>query len=368
VDRERRRYNGGNGETIWEELWEKWMQWRQSGSGGEGEGKKRWPWLFLLVILVGIWLATGTYMVGPAEQGVIRRFGKEIGLTEPGLRYHLPWPIETVNVVNLAVVRRVELGFRTEPRYQIVPEESLMLTGDENIVDAQAIVQYKVKNPSQYLFKVVDPDQALRYGAEVALRSVIGNTTIDDAMTVGRVKVQEGTMTFLQQLLDTYETGLLVTEVKLQVVDPPAQVKDAFHEVVRAREDRERLINEAKGYFEDIIPKARGEVEQMIRAAEAYRERRTIRAQGDAAKFLVIFEEYEKAKEVTEKRLYIETLERVLPQTEKIVIGTQSDGGLLQLLPLREAGKKAERPGSIKGQDEKNSEGEDQSLSGRVPR
>ncbi len=359
MDRERRRSNGGNGETIWEELWEKWMQWRQSG-GGRGR-RKAWP--FFLVILVGVWLATGIYKVNPAEQGVIRRFGKEVALTQPGLRYHLPWPIETVNVVNIAEVRRAEIGFRTQPRYMIMSEESLMLTGDENIVDAQAIVQYKVKDPSQYLFKVVDPDEALRYATEVALRSVIGNTKIDDAMTVGRVKVQEGTMTFLQQLLDTYETGLLVTEVKLQVVDPPREVKDAFHEVVRAREDRERLINEAKGYFEDIIPKARGESEKRIRAAEAYRERRIIRAQGDAAKFLDILKEYEKAKEVTGKRLYIETLESVLPRAEKIVIGTQSEGGLLQFLPLREAGKREERPSSIKS-----SEGEDQPPSGRVPR
>ena len=357
----RRRSDGENGETVWEELWEKWMRWRQGGGR-----RKTWP--FLVVILIGIWLATGIYSVAPGEQGVVRQFGKEVALTEPGLRYRLPWPMETVNVVNMAVVRRVEIGFRTEPRYMTVTEESLMLTGDENIVDAQAIVQYKVKDPSQYLFKVVDPDQALRYATEVALRSVIGNTTIDDAMTVGRVKVQEGAMTFLQQLLDTYETGLLVTEVKLQVVDPPGQVKDAFHEVVRAREDRERLINEAKGYFEDIIPKARGEVEQTIRAAEAYRERRTIQAQGDAAKFLEVFKEYEKAKEVTGKRLYIETLERVLPQAEKIVIGTQSEGGLLQFLPLREAGKKGERPSSIKGGDEKSSEGENQPPSGRVPR
>ncbi|HLE26140.1 MAG TPA: FtsH protease activity modulator HflK [Thermodesulfobacteriota bacterium] len=356
----RRRSDGENGETVWEELWEKWMRWRQGGGR-----RKTWP--FLVVILIGIWLATGIYSVAPGEQGVVRQFGKEVALTGPGLRYRLPWPIETVNVVNMGVVRRVEFGFRTEPR-QIVPEESLMLTGDENIVDAQAIVQYKVKEPSQYLFKVVDPDQTLRDSTEVALRSVIGNTTIDDAMTVGRVKVQEGAMTFLQQLLDTYETGLLVTEVKLQVVDPPGQVKDAFHEVVRAREDRERLINEARGYFEDIIPKARGEVEQMIRAAEAYRERRTIQAQGDAAKFLEVFKEYEKAKEVTGKRLYIETLERVLPQAEKIVIGTQSEGGLLQFLPLREAGKKGERPSSIKGGDEKSSEGENQPPSGRVPR
>jgi membrane protease subunit HflK len=230
----------------------------------------------------------------------------------------------------------VEIGFRSTPRYRQVPQESLMLTGDENIVEAQAIVQYRVKDPGAYLFRVTDPDQALRDATEVGLRSVIGRTTIEQVLTVGRVEIQDQTRDFIQHLLDTYQAGLSVTEVKLQVVDPPEQVKDAFHEVVRAREDRERLINEARGYQEDVIPKARGQAEQMIRAAEAYKAQREIRAQGDAAKFVSVLTEYAKAPEVTEQRLYIETLQHVLPKAQKVVISPQLQGSLLPFLPLRE--------------------------------
>jgi membrane protease subunit HflK len=322
-----------DGSEILDQLTKNWERWQQQFPkspilvvGG----------IFLLGVL--LWLATGFYVVGPGEQGVVRRFGKKVALTGPGLRHHWPYPIERVDVVNMEVVRRVEVGFRSTPRYRLVPEESLMLTGDENIVDAQAIVQYQVKDPGDYLFRVLDPDQALRDATEVGLRSVIGRTTIEDVLTVGRVRIQESTRDFLQHLLDTYQAGLLVTEVKLQVVDPPEQVKDSFHEVVRAREDRERLINEARGYMEDVMPKARGQAEQIIRAAEAYKAQREIRATGDAAKFLSILAEYQKAQDITEQRLYIETLQRVLPKAQKIVISPRIEGGILPFLPLREAG------------------------------
>jgi membrane protease subunit HflK len=319
------------GDDMWEQLSTRWERWQQ-----------RTPKAPLIVggaiiaVLVLLWLATGVYTVGPGEQGVVRRFGKQVAVTGPGLHHHWPSPIERVDIVNVEVVRRVELGFRSMPRYRQVPQESLMLTGDENIVEAQTIVQYRVKDPGAYLFRVAEPDQALRDATEVGLRSVIGRTTIEHVLTVGRVEIQDQTREFLQHLLDTYNAGLMVTEVKLQVVDPPEQVKDAFHEVVRAREDRERLINEARGYQEDVIPKARGEAEQMIRAAEAYKAQREIRAAGDAAKFLSVLAEYIKAREVTEQRLYIETLQRVLPQAQKIVISPQLQGSLLPFLPLRE--------------------------------
>ncbi len=326
-------------EDVFGPLAERWQQWQRQSP--------ETPLMVIgavAVVAVLIWLATGFYVVGPGEQGVVRRFGKEVGRTSPGLRHHLPVPIERVEVVNLAVVRRVEVGFRSDPRYRVVPQESLMLTGDENIVDAQAIVQYRVRDPGHYLFRVRDPDQALRDATEVALRSVIGRTTIDDAMTVGRVKVQDSARDFLQQLLNTYESGLIVTELKLQVVDPPEQVKDAFHEVVRAREDRERLINVALGYREDVIPKARGQAEQMVRVAEAYKAQRVIRAEGDAAKFVTVLKEYERAQEVTEQRLYLETLQRVLPKAQKIVISPQLEGGVLPFLPLRDQGPRLLSP------------------------
>jgi modulator of FtsH protease HflK len=196
---------------------------------------------------------------------------------------------------------------------------------------------------------VRDPDQSLRDATQVALRSVIGSTTIDEAMTVGRVRIQDSARDFLQQLLDTYAAGLLVTELKLQVVDPPEQVKDAFHEVVRAREDRERLINEAMGYQEDVIPKARGQAEQMVRAAEAYKAQRLIRAQGDAAKFVTVLKEYEGAQEITEQRLYLETLQRVLPKAQKIIISPDLEGGVLPFLPLRDQGPRVLMPPAPEG-------------------
>src|SRR5215510_4421706 len=323
----------GDDDDTWGQLGDQFERW-----------KRRSPRASMMVVgllllsSVLIWLATGVYTVGPGEQGVVRRFGKEVARVGPGLHYHWPRPIERADVVNVEAVRRVEVGFRSVPRYSLVPEESLMLTGDENIVDAQAIVQYRVKDAGEYLFRVMDPDQALRDATEVGLRSVIGRTTIEEVLTVGRVEIQNQTREFLQQLLDTYQSGLMVTEVKLQVVDPPEQVKDAFHEVVRAREDRERLINEARGYQEDVIPKARGQVEQTLRAAEAYKEQREIRAQGEAAKFLSILAEYQKDQEVTEQRLYVETLQRVLPKAQKIVISPQLEGHLLPFLPLREQG------------------------------
>jgi modulator of FtsH protease HflK len=330
------RDNGfGEERTIWGEIRDYWM--RRRGNGG---ARKYRLWPILLIIVLVIWIATGIYTVAPGELGVVLRFGKETGRSAPGLRFHLPAPIESVNLVNMAVIRRVEIGFRTNPRYRPVPEESLMLTGDENIVDAQAIVQYKVKDPSDYLFRVKDPDRVLLDSAEVSLRSVMGRTTIDDALTVGKVKIQEDSRQFLQQLLDTYQTGLLVVDFKLQVVDPPAQVKDSFNEVVRAREDQERLTNEARGYSEDIIPKARGEAEKRIRAAEAYKEQRMIKAKGDTERFLLILGEYQKAKRVTAIRLYIETMEQILPGANKIVLGPESGDNILQFLPLREFGGK----------------------------
>ncbi len=211
-----------------------------------------------------------------------------------------------------------------------------MLTGDENIVEAQLIVQYQVKDPSRYLFHVYDPDEALHSSAEVALRSTVGNTTIDELLTVGREKVQHETHGFLQRLLDVYATGLRVTEVRLQVVDPPEQVKDAFHEVVRAREDRERLINQAQGYQEDVIPKARGKAQQLLREAEGYQEERVLRAQGDAARFVALLDEYRTAKDVTRIRLHLETIERVLRHARKVIIDPKATGGLSPLLPLAE--------------------------------
>jgi membrane protease subunit HflK len=337
------------------------MAWREDdvfrGGGGSGDrgpsvdeialkiqekisrfGGRRFS-LILIAIIIGIWLASGIYVVGPGEEGVIRQFGKEVDRTAPGLRYRLPKPIQTHDVVHLTRVRRAEIGLRTDPysgKGRPEPKEALMLTGDENIVDAQLFVQYVVKDSSQFLFRVRESETALKTSAEVALRSVVGRNTIDYTMTEGRVVVQDEIKKYLQTLLDEYQTGLMVTEARLLVVDPPEEVKDAFHDVVRAWEDRERLMREAEGYREDLIPKARGEAAQMVRSAEAYKEQRVIRAQGDATKFLDVLKAYRKAKEVTRERLYLETLDKVLPEKEKYILPPEGKDSVLKWLPLRE--------------------------------
>jgi membrane protease subunit HflK len=210
-----------------------------------------------------------------------------------------------------------------------------MLTGDENIVDVQLFVQYLVQDAEKFLFRARQPELALRSSAEVALRAAVGQTDIDYTMTEGRVEVQDRVKKQLQELLDLYGTGLLATEARLLVVDPPKEVKEAFHDVVRAWEDRERLIKEAEGYAEGVLPKARGEAVQMLRVAEGYREQRLIRARGDADRFVRILGEYKKAEAVTRDRLYLEMVDRVLPRTKTVVVDSRGDrGSVVPLLPL----------------------------------
>jgi membrane protease subunit HflK len=283
--------------------------------------------LLLLAVVV-----TGVYSVGPGEQGVVRRFGREHRTVAPGLHYALPL-VETVDVVNLEEVRRIEVGFNGE---NTINEEALMLTGDENIVEVQMVVQYRVADPTKYLFRLREPEASLHVAAEVALRSVVGRTFIDDVMTTGRSTVQASTREVLQMLMDDYESGIEITEVKLDAVDAPDEVKDAFNAVTRAREDKEKLVNEARGYLEDKLPRARGEVQSILRAAEGYKEQRVLRAQGDANKFVATLTEYEKARNVTRQRLYLETMERVFgPLKSKILVDRAALQGAVPLLSLR---------------------------------
>lgn len=298
------------------------------------------PGIIVTVILI-IWAASGIYIVGPGEQGVVRQFGRVLQPpTSPGLNYYWPWPVQQVDVINVERIRRLEVGFRSNPRrpslVRPVPAESQMLTGDENIVEVQLIVQYRIKDPVKFLFRLRAPEATLRAAIEIAVRSRVGNTTVDEVLTVGRARVQDETREFLQQLMDTYQSGLLITAVKLQTVDAPDQVKDAFNEVVRAREDKEKLVRQAEGYREDLIPKARGEAQEIIRAAEAFKEERILRARGDAARFNSVLAEYKKAPGVTRERLHLETMERVLPEVEKVILESEGKGGVVPLLPLRE--------------------------------
>jgi modulator of FtsH protease HflK len=286
----------------------------------------------IAVVVVAVLIATlGVYEVGPGEQGVVRTFGRESGKTGPGLHFRVPL-VQQIDVVNVEEIRRLEVGFRGD---KTVPGEALMLTGDENIVEAQIIVQYRVSDPSKYLFELKDPDESLRATAEVALRSMVGRTKIDDVITTARENVQVETRDWLQKLMDRYNSGLSVTEVKLQTVDAPDEVKEAFHDVVRAREEKEKLINQAKGYQADLIPRARGEARQIEREAEAYREERVLRAKGDGAKFTAQLEEYRKAEAVTRQRLYLETIERILSRAaDKTIVDGDVAKGALPVLPL----------------------------------
>jgi len=288
--------------------------------------------LFFLGLVVGGF----SYTVGPDEVGVVQRFGKYDRTVQSGLNYHMPFPIETVKTPKVTEVKRIEVGFRTvgKNQYRTVERESLMLTGDENIVDAELIVQYKIKEPINYLFNFVGPELTMREAAEASLRTVVGRHNIDEALTSGKLMIQEETKELLQSILDKYETGAQVVAVQLQDVSPPKQVIDAFKDVASAKEDKNRMINEAEGYRNDIIPKARGEAQAMIREAEGFREARIARAEGDVAKFKAILKEYSKAKDVTRERLYLEAMEEILPGIEKYIVPNGEDGNLLNLLNL----------------------------------
>ena len=303
------------------------------------DSKDSFKKLFIVLpVLLGIFaIYSSFYTIDPGEIGVIQRFGKLSSYSDPGLHLKIP-VVDKLTVVDVEKVRRIELGFRSDRSRISIVQESLMITKDENIVDAQAIIQWKIKDPGNYLFKVWNVESTIKSTAEVALRSSMGVTNIDDALTTGRDLIQSNTRAFLQKLLDSYSSGVAITDVKLQIVDPPEEVKDAFNEVVRAKEDKEKLINNAKGYFEDVIPKARGEAEKMIRQSEAYREQRISKAEGDVARFNQIYSEYRKDKETTKTRIYLEKMESILQRPKK-VIGTDSAGGSLNLLPLNEVFK-----------------------------
>jgi membrane protease subunit HflK len=236
-------------------------------------------------------------------------------------------------------VKRVEIGFRTvnygpPARYQDVPTEALMLTGDENIVSADAIVQYKIKDPVTYLFNIILPEETVKNAAEAALRQVIGERKIDEALTTGKYEIQEETKKLLQDLLDSYQSGVLIVAVQLQDVNPPDEVQEAFKDVASAKEDKSKYINQAQGYENDLIPKARGEAVKMTKEAEGYKIERIKKAEGDVAKFNSILAEYKKGEYITQARLYLETMEEILPDMNKVIVDLKENQSLINLLPL----------------------------------
>ena len=290
----------------------------------------------LLGLAGAFWVFTGIYMVGPDEVGVIRTFGAYTHQTQPGLNWHYPYPVQSVRTPKVTEVKRIEIGFRTtrNGQYRTVEKESLMLTGDENIVDAELIVQYRIKEPENYLFKIVEPELTVREASEASLRTIVGMNNIDETLTTGKYRIQEEAKKQIQAILDKYQSGIQVVAAQLQDVSPPKQVIAAFKDVASAKEDKNRLINQAEGYRNDVIPKARGEAEAMIRGAEGFRESRIKRAEGDVAKFNAVLKEYRKAKDITRERLYLETMEKVLPGVEKVIIPDKDSGNMLNLLNL----------------------------------
>lgn len=298
----------------------------------------------ILAIVALLWLLSGIYIVEPDEVGVVLRFGAFNHITESGPHYHFPYPIESVLTPKVTEIRRVEIGFRSlgherqyrQGQFRLVPEESLMLTGDENIVDVKFIVQYQISNPEEYLFNVSDQAETVKSAAEAAMRGVIGDNRIDSALTDGKQEIQNQTREQLQTILDNYGLGVRVVAVQLQDVHPPQEVVDAFKDVASAREDKSRIINEADAYRNDLIPKARGQAAQQVNQAEAYKQTKILQSEGDANRFLAVLKEYNKAPVVTRMRLLLETMEQVYsaPGVEKIIIGKDISQRVLPLLPL----------------------------------
>ena len=298
-----------------------------------------------LIIAAGIaiWAATGFYRVDTDEQGVVLRFGRWVDTTSPGLHYHLPNPIETVLTPKVTRVNRVEIGYRTgaDPRSRGVATRDLggdsrMLTGDENIVELAFAVTWRIKDAGQYLFNIREPEGTVRVAAESAMRDVIGQSPIQNALNVGQEQIADRARILLQRLLDTYKSGIEVVQVQLQRIEPPSVVVDAFNDVQRAKADQERVRNEAEAYRNDIIPRARGDAERLLQEAEAYKEQISALAQGDSKRFLSVLQAYKGAEDVTARRLYLETMEEVLKGANKVIIDPSAQGsqGVVPYLPL----------------------------------
>ncbi len=306
----------------------------------EFKGKIKLPNISaIIVILFLAWLASGIYIVDPSEVGVVKRFGKYVRMTYPGPHWHMPYPIEEVIKPQVTKVWRLEIGFRTipgtnPPRYRTIPQESLMLTGDENIIKVEFIVQYKIKNPIDFLFNVRSPEITIFKSAEAAMREIIGKNDIDTALTTGKDKIQMDCKELLQKILDKYKLGVTIVAVQLQDVHPPDEVIEAFKDVASAKEDRERLINEAQAYRNDVIPKAKGEAAKIVNQALGYKQAVINRAIGDAKRFELILKKYKLEKDLTKKRLYLETLEKILKKSDKIILPNKN----LNLLPILNLG------------------------------
>jgi modulator of FtsH protease HflK len=311
--------------------------------GGKGLG-------LIVLAAIAIWLFSGFFRVDTEEVGVVLRFGKAVREVQPGLNYHLPYPIETVLTPKALRTNKIDIGMRVVEdlrrgtTIRDVPEESLMLTGDENIVDVDFSVLWKIKpnGVSDYLFNIQQPEGTVKAVAESAMREVIGRSTLQPILTGARQNIETAVHDLMQKVLDNYGAGVLIAQVQLQKVDPPSQVIDAFRDVQAARADSERSQNEAQSYANKVVPEARGRAAQITQGAEAYREQTVAEAKGATSRFLQVYDEYKKAPDVTRQRMYLETMERLFGGTDKIIL--DQGGGVVPYLPLDQLTRRPQTP------------------------
>lgn len=301
-----------------------------SSSGGGREFQIPGGAGLLVVLALLLWVASGFYIVDAGERGVVLRFGKYVETTEPGPRWHLPYPVETVEVVNVEQVRTVEVGFHNNVKAKVL-SEALMLTDDENIIDLQFSLQYTLKDPEDYLFSNRHPDDAVKQVAETAMREIVGKNKMDYVLYEGRADIAARATKLMQDLLDRYKTGINISKVNMQQAQPPEQVQAAFDDAVKAGQDRERLKNEGQAYANDVIPKARGVAARLLEEANGHKARVVAQAEGDASRFKQILTEYTKAPQVNRERLYQDAMQQVLSSTTKVLVDDKQGGNLIYL-------------------------------------
>lgn len=307
--------------------------------------------LFIAVLVIaGLWLASGFFVVNPGEHAVVQRFGKwSHTIAEPGLGYHFPTPIETVEIVNVEEIRKMNIGFNEafsrsgDGSIRDVPEESLMLTSDRNIVDLDLVIQWNIKSAEDYLFQIRDQENTIKKVAESAIREVVGQTFMFPVITTGRAAVADSARLIIQDNLDDYNSGISVKQVLIQMAEVHPEVQDAFQDVQSAKQDAEDIQNRAEAYREDILPRARGQAIQMLQEAQAYKQSTVAKASGDADRFNSVYQAYLSGEDVTKERMYIETMENVLSNAQKIILDEQGGSGVVPYLPLNELNKNTDR-------------------------
>lgn len=286
--------------------------------------------LLVILIIVGIYFATGIYQIEPSEVGLVKRFGKFVRTDEPGINYHLPAPFESVKIVDVLTLRKIEIGFRTTTsgRYADVDKESLMMTGDNNFADVESAIQYRVKDPVLYAFNVKDPDTIVKFISEAMIRERVAQRTVNEVLTSDRDAIVIEAKQAIQEVLDEFEIGVKIENVRLQEVNPPDQVLSAFDDVNSALQDKEKIINQALSYYNDVVPRAQGEASQTVQEATAYKEIQILKAEGEVARFVNILDKYIQAPDITRTRLYIETMEEILPDAKKILLFNEKNDTL----------------------------------------